>query len=155
MQRGSMDLDGRATRAQMVEQQLRRRGIASSAVLDAMRKVPREEFVPAALAEFAYDDAPLPIADGQTISQPYVVALMAAALELEPTDRVLEVGTGSGYAAAILAEIAAEVFTIERHRGLADAAVRRLSALGYANVHVRCADGTSGWPAHAPFDAVA
>src|SRR5690606_15771221 len=121
------------------------------AVLEAMQSVPREAFVAGELAEFAYEDAPLPIEAGQTISQPYIVALMTAALELEPRDRVLEVGTGSGYAAAVLGRVAAEVYTIERHEELAEAAARRLKQLGYDNVHVLHGDGTRGWAEHAPY----
>ena len=119
-----------------------------------MRTVPREAFLPDHLAEFAYSDTPLPIEEGQTISQPYIVAVMAEALRLEPDDRVLEIGTGSGYAAAVLAEIAAEVYSVERHRELADGAVHRLRALGYDNAEILCGDGTLGWPEHAPFDAI-
>ena len=142
-------------RERMVERQLARRGIRDPAVMRAMRNVPRDRFVPADLVEFAYDDTPLPIEADQTISQPYIVALMADALELEPDDKALEIGTGSGYAAAILAEIAAEVFTIERHDALCTTARALLEELGYRNVHVRCGDGTRGWPEEAPFDAIA
>ncbi len=141
-------------RRRMVENQLAARGIADGAVLTAMAMVPREAFVDPALAEYAYDDAPLPIDAGQTISQPYMVALMLEALEVQPSDRVLEVGTGSGYAAAVLSLVAAEVFTIERIESLATAARRRLVKLGYDNVHVRHGDGTLGWQEQAPFDAV-
>ncbi|MFQ5459763.1 MAG: protein-L-isoaspartate(D-aspartate) O-methyltransferase, partial [Anaerolineae bacterium] len=138
----------------MVENQLAVRGIADGAVLTAMAMVPREAFVDPDLAEYAYDDAPLPIDAGQTISQPYMVALMLEALEVRPSDRVLEVGTGSGYAAAVLSMIAAEVFTVERIESLATAARRRLADLGHDNVHVRRGDGTLGWREEAPFDAV-
>jgi protein-L-isoaspartate(D-aspartate) O-methyltransferase len=138
----------------MVEQHLVARGIHDAAVLDAMRTVPREAFIAAELAEFAYEDAPLPIDVGQTISQPYIVAAMTVALELEPHDRVLEIGTGSGYAAAVLSRIVTEVYTVERHEELALAAERRLQTLGYANVHVRHGDGTLGWADHAPYDAI-
>jgi protein-L-isoaspartate(D-aspartate) O-methyltransferase len=148
----AMDLSER--RRRMVERHLESRGIVDSTVLRAMRTVPREAFLPEDLAEFAYEDTPLPIEEGQTISQPYIVAAMIEALQLETGDRVLEIGTGSGYAAAVLGEIADEVFTIERHRRLADLAERRLRQLGYANVHVLCGDGTLGWPEHAPFDAI-
>jgi protein-L-isoaspartate(D-aspartate) O-methyltransferase len=141
-------------RDRMVERQLARRGIRNPAVMGAMRTVPRDEFVPADLVEFAYDDTPLPIEAAQTISQPYIVALMADALELGPDDKVLEIGTGSGYSAAVLAEIAAEVFTIERVEALCAAARARLAELNYRNVHVRCGDGTKGWPEEAPFDAI-
>jgi len=133
---------------------LKRRGIRSEAVLDAMDKVPREHFVGLDLAEFAYDDTPLPIEEGQTISQPYIVALMTEALGLKPTDSVLEIGTGSGYAAAVLSRVAQKVYTIERHRSLAHQAETRLQKLGYDNVKVLCGDGTLGWPEHAPYDAI-
>jgi protein-L-isoaspartate(D-aspartate) O-methyltransferase len=150
-----MRFDQAQRREQMVERQLARRGIRSPAVMRAMRKVPRDQFVPQDLVEFAYDDTPLPIEAEQTISQPYIVALMTDALELEPGDRVLEIGTGSGYAAAVLAEIASEVFTIERHESLCESARARFAALGLRNTHVRCGDGTKGWPEEAPFDAIA
>lgn len=139
----------------MVTRQLIARGLHDPAVLAAMRSVPRQAFVPAYLAEYAFDDGPLPIAEGQTISQPYVVAWMAEALHLEPTDRVLEIGTGSGYAAAVLSRIAAEVYTVERHAELAGGARKLLERLGYDNVHVLRGDGTRGWPEHAPYDAIA
>jgi protein-L-isoaspartate(D-aspartate) O-methyltransferase len=135
-------------------QQLRRRGIKDKAVIRAMEQVPREEFVGVELAEFAYDDTALPIESGQTISQPFMVALMIEALQLKPQDRVLEVGAGSGYAAAVLSQVVEEVFTIERHRVLASQATQRLERLHYNNVQVLCADGTLGWPEHAPFDAI-
>lgn len=141
-------------RRTMVEKQIAARGVRAQAVLDAMGKVRREGFVPSYLGEFAYDDTPLPIEEEQTISQPYIVAFMVEALELSGGERVLEIGTGSGYAAAVLAEIAGEVFTIERHAGLARSAEARLADEGYANVHVRCGDGTRGWPEEAPFDAI-
>jgi len=146
--------DFTSLRKQMVEYQLAARGLRDEAVLNALNAVPREAFVPAELVEFAYSDAPLPIAASQTISQPYIVALMAAALELKPSDCVLEVGTGSGYAAAILAEIAREVYSIERHKILADTARKRLEEMAYNNVHIRHADGSLGWPESAPFDAI-
>jgi len=142
-------------RREMVDRQIAGRGITDHAVLDAMRVVPREAFVPEAQAEFAYDDTPLPIEAAQTISQPYIVALMASALELSPDDRVLEVGAGSGYAAAVLSRIAGEVHAIERHAMLAELARRRLRELGYDNAEVRHGDGTMGWPAHAPYDGIA
>jgi protein-L-isoaspartate(D-aspartate) O-methyltransferase len=141
-------------RERMVELQIAGRGIRDPAVLAAMRKVPRECFVGSAQAEFAYDDGPLPIGEGQTISQPYIVAVMTEALRLRPADRVLEIGTGSGYAAAVLGVIAAEVYTIERIESLAERSRRRLAELGYANVHVRHGDGSLGWPEHAPYDAI-
>ena len=138
----------------MVERQLVRRGIRDERVLDAMRRVRRELFVPEPLRARAYDDGPLPIGEGQTISQPYIVALMAEAAALGPADRVLEVGTGSGYAAAVLAELAAQVFTVERHADLGWDARERIEAAGLGNVEVRIGDGTLGWPAEAPFDAI-
>ena len=147
-----MDTSGQ--RQRMVERHVEARGVHDPAVLDALRTVPREAFLPEHLAEFAYEDTPLPIEEGQTISQPFIVAAMAEALELGAHDRVLEIGTGSGYAAAVLGEIAEEVYTIERHRPLADQAERRLRELDYRNVHVLCGDGTLGWPEHAPFDAI-
>jgi protein-L-isoaspartate(D-aspartate) O-methyltransferase len=138
----------------MMERQLAARGIRSAAVLDAMRSVPREAFVPLHLEEFAYQDSPLPIEEGQTISQPYIVAYMIEALELEKGDRVLEIGTGSGYAAAVLAEIAGSVHTVERYHSLAEAARARLDQLGYRHVHVIEGDGTEGYPDAAPYDAI-
>ena len=138
----------------MVERQIRRRGIADPAVLAALRQVPREAFVPEALQEFAYEDGPLPIGEGQTISQPYIVALMIDAAEIAPGARVLEVGEGSGYAAAVLSRIAGEVFAIERHAPLAEAAQHRLRELGYDNVAVIAGDGSGGLPDKAPFDAI-
>jgi protein-L-isoaspartate(D-aspartate) O-methyltransferase len=141
-------------RQKMLDHQMRARGLRDQTVLDAINAVPREEFVPAALVESAYSDTPLPIAAGQTISQPYIVALMTDALELKFGERVLEVGTGSGYAAAILAEIAGEVYTVERLKILADNARTKLRALGYDRIHVLHGDGSLGWPEHAPFDAI-
>ena len=141
-------------RAEMVEKQLRRRGIEDSCVLGAMLGVPRHEFVPVELRARAYEDVPLPIGSGQTISQPYIVAAMTAALRLQPTDRALEIGAGSGYQAAVLSLLAKEVFTIERRTELASAASQRLERLGYLNVHVHCGDGTLGLPDFAPFDAI-
>ena len=138
----------------MVEEQLRRRGIRDGRVLAAMAKVPRETFIAPEFAREAYADGPIPIGAGQTVSQPYMVAAMVEALELQATDRVLEVGTGTGYEAAVLGELAAEVWTIERHRELADKAQHFLAELGYANVHVICGDGSLGLPEHAPFDKV-
>lgn len=140
-------------RERLVEE-IERQGIRNAAVLDAMRSVPREAFLPPRLHEFAYRNAPLPIGNEQTISQPFIVALMTAALELEPTHKVLEIGTGSGYAAAILGEIAQEVYTVERYRELAERARACLRKAGYTNVHVIHADGTHGWPEHAPYDAI-
>jgi protein-L-isoaspartate(D-aspartate) O-methyltransferase len=133
---------------------LAERGIADERVLAAMGRVPREAFVPPELAEQAYVDGPLPIGEGQTISQPYVVALMAEAAHVGRAARVLEVGTGSGYGAAVLAELADTVHTIERVKSLAAAAAARLAVLGYARVFVHVGDGTLGWPAAAPYDAI-
>jgi aldehyde:ferredoxin oxidoreductase len=146
--------DFREERERMVETQISPRGIRDPWVLHAMRTVPRERFVPASLEDAAYDDGPLPIGEGQTISQPYVVALMTEAVEPRPGDRALEIGTGSGYAAAVLATIVSEVYTIERIAPLADGARRHLEAIGYRNVHVLHGDGTLGWPEHAPYDAI-
>ena len=138
----------------MIEHHLRSRGIGDPRLLAAFNEVPREAFLPVELAEFAYDDRPLPIAAGQTISQPYIVALMTEALQLSPDDAVLEIGTGSGYAAAILSRMVRRVYTIERHAELADSASFRLDALGVDNVEVRCGDGTLGWPEQQPFAAI-
>jgi len=138
----------------MVETQIRRRGVSDRQVLDAMERVPRQEFVPDRLKDQAYGDYPLAIGYGQTISQPYIVALMSECLALEASDRVLEIGTGSGYQAAILAEIASEVYSVEIIKPLADEAAERLRRLGYTNVHVRNADGYYGWREHAPYDAI-
>jgi protein-L-isoaspartate(D-aspartate) O-methyltransferase len=138
----------------MVHQQIQARGVTNAAVLDAMLAVPREAFVDVDLAEFAYDDAPLPIASQQTISQPYIVAEMLEAAGIEAGDRVLEVGAGSGYAAAVISRIATRVFAVERHAELARAARERLATLGYDNVSVHEGDGTLGWPEHAPYDAI-
>src|SRR6202158_5650037 len=121
------------------------RGVRSTHVLQAMRKIPRDAFLPGTLQEFAYEDSPLPIAEGQTISQPYIVALMAEALLLEGGEKVLEIGTGSGYAAAVLSRIAKDVYTVERIGQLAEKSAYLLSRLGYTNVHVLHADGTRGW----------
>jgi protein-L-isoaspartate(D-aspartate) O-methyltransferase len=143
-----------AERLWMVRGQIEARGIRDRAVIEAMTEVPREAFVPGDQAEFAYQDNPLPIAEGQTISQPYIVGLMTAALELKPGDRVLEIGTGSGYAGAVLSRIAAEVYTVERHAALAESARAALESLGFDNVHVLHGDGTRGWPEHAPYDAI-
>ena len=143
-----------AERGRMISTQLVARGITDPLVLQAMREVPRERFVPASMVDRAYHDGPLPIGHGQTISQPYIVAAMTAAARLKPGVRVLEIGTGSGYAAAVLSRIAAEVYTVERVGALAADASARLSRMGYANVHVREGDGTLGWPEHAPYDAI-
>ncbi|AJR23402.1 protein-L-isoaspartate(D-aspartate) O-methyltransferase [Sphingobium sp. YBL2] len=141
-------------RDRMIDVQLARRGIRDQAVLAAMREVPRERFVPEAMEEFAYEDAPLPIEEGQTISQPYIVAAMIEAAEIGPGDRVLEVGAGSGYAAAVISRIGGDVFAIERHEALGRAARARLQALDYRNVDLRIGDGTLGLPDQAPFDAI-
>ncbi len=141
-------------RAEMVRTQLAQRGIRDEAILKAFGSVPRERFVPVSLQEVSYDDRPLPIGDGQTISQPFVVAAMMQLLDLRPSDRVLEVGAGSGYAAAILAMIVAEVYALERLAPLARRAARRLERLEFANVHLAHGDGTMGWPEHAPFDGI-
>jgi protein-L-isoaspartate(D-aspartate) O-methyltransferase len=141
-------------RAEMIEKQLRRRGVRDSGVLAAMVAVPREEFVPKEFRQRAYEDAPLPIGEGQTISQPYIVAAMTAALHLNGSDHVLEIGTGCGYQAAILSHLAKIVFTIESRSQLASSAAARLDRLGLENVHVHCGDGTLGLPELAPFDAI-
>ena len=141
-------------RLTMVRRQIESRGIRDPRVLAAMRRVPRHRFVSRALAGDAYKDHPLPISAGQTVSQPYIVALMAEAAAIDPDHRVLEVGTGSGYGAAVLAELAASVVSVERHRKLADSAARVLARLGYANATVVCADGSQGHPPGAPYDAV-
>ena len=138
----------------MMRRHIAGRGISDSRVLEAMAAVPREAFVPPGLSRRAYADGPLPIGEGQTISQPYVVAWMAEAAELTAEDRVLEVGTGSGYAAAVLSRVAGAVYTVERHASLANAARDRLRELGYGNVRVRHGDGTEGWSEHAPYDAI-
>src|SRR5665647_1703720 len=141
-------------RAEMVERNIVARGVRDDLVLEAMRKVPRELFLPKNLREFAYEDSPLPIAGEQTISQPYIVAFMAEALMLKGGEELLEIGAGSGYAAAVLSQIAANVYTVERLGQLADKAAATLAELGYDNVHVLHGDGTRGWPEHAPYDAI-
>src|ERR1017187_9886045 len=141
-------------RTEMVERNIVARGVRDDLVLGAMRKVPRELFLPKNLREFAYEDSPLPIAGEQTISQPYIVAFMAEALLLKGGEKILEIGAGSGYAAAVLSEIAAHVYTVERLGQLADKAATTLADLGYDNVHVLHGDGTRGWPEHAPYDAI-
>lgn len=153
---GGADDTGAPTAAhvRMVEQEIRDRGIRDERVLRAMLDVPRHKFVPTAVQEEAYGDGSLPIGEGQTITQPYVVAHMTEALELAPDARVLEVGTGSGYQAAILAEIAAEVYTIEIVPELAERAAEVLDAIGYDNVYTRLGDGYRGWPEAAPFDGI-
>ena len=141
-------------RASMVKKQLEGLGVTDSVVLDAMRVVPRHRFIPPQFEREAYDDTPLPIGYGQTISQPYIVAVMTAALQLRPRDRVLEIGTGSGYQAAVLAEIVDEVFSIEILDSLGARAKSTLASLGYRNIHMRTADGYRGWPDKSPFDAI-
>ena len=141
-------------RRAMVEQQLRRRGIRDERVLDAMLNVPRHEFVPEIGRHAGYEDQPMGIGEGQTISQPYMVAAMTEAAQVRPSDRVLEIGTGSGYQAAVLAYMGAEVFTIDRNEWLAETARRRLEQLGYKHVHVVTGDGSEGYPAAAPYNAI-
>ena len=141
-------------RERMVTEQLASRDIKDKRVLNAFRIVQRHEFVPDSNTSSAYGDFPLPIGEGQTISQPYMVAIMVQLLELKGTEKVLEIGTGSGYQAAILAELAAEIYTIEYYPALAESASLRLKSLGYNNVHVKAGDGHLGWPQAAPFDAI-
>ncbi len=143
-----------AIRNRMVDTQIMIRGVDDPRVLAAMRRVPRHLFVPQPLWDQAYNDYPLPIGEDQTISQPYIVALMTEALELQAGDRVLEIGTGSGYQAAVLAELAAQVYSIDRLASLAEKARQVLAELGYANFQLRVGDGTQGWPEEAPFDAI-
>ncbi len=139
---------------EMVEQQIHQRGVTDEVVLKAMLVTPRHLFVPKQLEQYAYTDGPLPIGEGQTISQPYVVALMTELLQLTGDERVLEIGTGSGYQAAILSRLAGEVYSIELVKTLADSSGARLQRLGYENVEVKCGDGYLGWPQHAPFDRI-
>jgi len=141
-------------RDRMVAEQIEPRGVSDPRVLQAMRQVPRERFVDPDYADHAYEDRPLPIAEGQTISQPFIVALMAQAAQIKPTDRVLEIGSGSGYGAAVLSELAMRVWSIERHPKLARMAGSRIAELGRANATVLRADGSNGWPMAAPFDAI-
>ncbi|MBW2418454.1 MAG: protein-L-isoaspartate(D-aspartate) O-methyltransferase [Deltaproteobacteria bacterium] len=141
-------------RERMVTRQLEARGLSDPRVLAAMRKVPRHEFVPEHLRRHAYEDHPLPIGKGQTISQPYIVGVMSELARLDASAKVLEIGTGSGYQAAVLGELAAEVFTIEIVEELAASADATLDRLGYTGIHVRQGDGYAGWPEEAPFDAV-
>jgi protein-L-isoaspartate(D-aspartate) O-methyltransferase len=147
-------IDRRNERERMVRDQIAARGVRDERVLEAMRRVPREEFIPAELSDSAYMDGPLPIGSEQTISQPFIVARMVEALRLSPGDRVLEIGAGSGYAAAVMAEIVEEVYAVERHENLARAAEERLQRVGYGNVEILHGDGTRGWPEKAPFDAI-
>ena len=146
--------DYQEQREAMVEIQLRKRGIKDERVLDAMGKIPRHDFVPEDMIKFAYNDEPLPIGKGQTISQPYIVAYMTEALQLKPQNRVLEIGTGSGYQAAVLAEIVAEVYTVEYVEELSLKAQEVLRSIGYDNIFFRVGDGNSGWQEHAPYDAI-
>jgi protein-L-isoaspartate(D-aspartate) O-methyltransferase len=151
---GSGEDEFAVQRVEMIERQLRRRGVHDSDALAAMAAVRREEFVPKEFRPRAYEDAPLPIGEGQTISQPYIVAAMTVALRLTGNERVLEIGTGCGYQAAILSRLVKIVFTIESRSALASSATARLERLGYENVHVHCGDGTMGLPELAPFDAI-
>jgi len=153
-QKPSAPSDFAVERERMVQQQLRTRGIKDERVLAALAKVPREEFVPQDSRAASYEDGPLPIGYDQTISQPYIVAFMTEKLQPKPNNRVLEVGTGCGYQAAVLAELVADVYTIEIIEPLAKNAEATLQRLGYKNVHVKVGDGYSGWPEHAPFDAI-
>ena len=141
-------------RTRMVAEQIRARGVRDARVLEAMIRVPREQFVPRSARSEAYDDHPLSIGHGQTISQPYIVGYMSEALQLGPAHRVLEIGTGCGYQTAVLAELAGEVFSVELLPALADRARETLAALGYTNVHIRAGDGYEGWPEHAPYDRI-
>ena len=143
-----------AQRAAMVERQIAARGIADPATLEAMRTVPRHEFLPLRLRDEAYMDYPLPIGHGQTISQPFIVAFMTEAIRPQPGEKILEIGAGSGYQAAILAEMGADVYTVEIVEPLAEMAGQTLQRLGYDNAHVKHGDGYRGWPEHAPFDAI-
>ena len=146
--------DFAALREEMVRRQIAGRGICAAPLLDAMREVPREAFVPEQLALCSYDDSPLPIEAGQTISQPYIVALMIEAAGVAPGSNVLEIGAGSGYAAAVMGRIAANVIAIERHAELAALAAERMARLGYGNVRIVHGDGSAGWPDEAPYDAI-
>jgi len=154
MSNSSDDLDFKSARAEMIQSDIRRRGVADPRVLAAMDRVPREKFVGPVDLDEAYADHPLGIDCGQTISQPYIVALMSEMLKLEGGERVLEIGTGSGYQTAILAELAAEVCSVERHAELSARAGKVLADLGYGNVSLHVGDGTLGWPQHAPYDAI-
>ncbi len=147
-------MDPEKHRWRMVREQLHSRGVRDAGVLEAMARVPRDQFVPEAISDMAYEDRPLPIGHGQTISQPYIVAFMVEALELEPGDAVLEVGAGSGYAAAVMAEMGAEVYAVERVEELAALAADNLQRAGYGQVQVLHGDGTQGWADKGPFDAI-
>jgi len=148
------DQDWSTRRDNMVATQIEARGVKDAAVLESMKAVPRHLFVPDDYRDAAYHDSPLPIGEGQTISQPYIVALMTELLEVKRGSKVLEIGTGSGYQAAVLAEMGVEVFSIEIRQGLCERAQKMLSDLGYSSVHLRCGDGYSGWPDDAPFDGI-
>jgi protein-L-isoaspartate(D-aspartate) O-methyltransferase len=141
-------------RKRMVREQIIRRGVKDKRVIEAMQKIPRHRFVGESLRDRAYNDHPLPIGEGQTISQPYIVALMTEALGLKPSDRVLEIGTGSGYQAAVLAEIVQEVYTVEIRKNLVESASSLLGELGYSNIQTKYGDGYFGWEENAPFDAI-
>ena len=142
------------TRERMIDEQIRRRDVRDARVLATLARVPRELFVPEAARHEAYEDHPVPIGHGQTISQPYIVAYMTEALRLQPSHRVLEIGTGCGYQTAVLAELAREVFSVELIPALATEARARLAGLGYRNVHIQVGDGHDGWPEHAPYDRI-
>jgi protein-L-isoaspartate(D-aspartate) O-methyltransferase len=149
-----MEHDWQTLRLRMVNEQLKARGIHNERVLAAMREVPREEFCDPQTRHLAYEDRPVPIGVEQTISQPYMVAEMAAILDLQPQDTVLDVGCGSGYAAAVMSRLCAHVYGVELVRALADGARERLARLGYNNVTIHCGDGRLGWAEHAPYDAI-
>jgi len=149
-----MTLDYEKLRREMVEEQIKRRGIEDERVLNAFREVPREEFVDEKYISSAYNDGALPIGAGQTISQPYIVALMIDSLNLKPDEKVLEIGTGSGYAAAVLSRIVEEVYTIETIETLAQKAIKRFARLEYDNIEVKIGDGTLGWAENAPYDGI-
>jgi protein-L-isoaspartate(D-aspartate) O-methyltransferase len=151
---GTTSIDFAGEREAMVERQLQRRGISERKILDAFRAVPREKFVGDEVAHLAYEDHPLPIEAGQTISQPYIVALMVEAAAIGPHDKILEVGSGSGYAAAVISQVARRVIGIERQHELVEAARERLGRLGYDKVEIVEGDGTKGWPAESPYDAI-
>lgn len=150
----SASIDFDKLKASMITEQLITRDISDKAVLEAFRKVSRHEFVPEELRQSAYNDYPLPIGENQTISQPYMVALMTEYLKLKGSEKVLEIGTGSGYQAAILGEIAKEVYSVERFKDLADKASKILNSLGYKNIHIKVGDGTIGWNEFAPYDGI-
>jgi len=149
-----VESDWQMQREKMVSEQIEARGIKDPGVLESLRTVPRHLFVPEIARDGAYQDSPLPIGDSQTISQPYIVALMTELLEVEPGSKVLEIGTGSGYQAAVLAAMGIEVYSIEIRTRLCERAAQTLSELGYSSVHVRCGDGYGGWPEEAPFDGI-